>query len=405
MAPNETEQHSTKKPKRSFFQKLRRKHKREKSDQPAPKLIFTTHSGATVEPRRELVESIDNRLEEQRKSEVEREGKAGSKLLKLPLRRQKSLSTSSQAPPSLKENIPRCTCRHGSTGPYVESPQYPGSADQGFSCINCGRCPICASDDFARPDTRCRFCKSKAPFLSLPVEVLQHMSSYLCTNSTWLLRLTCKAMFNTICAPADVRVGSEIHDFFHLIRDLVPRNLYYCYECLRYHPWTRDDYYLWGSEPRCLRNLDRKGEFSRAYLDLVQANYFVCRFCLVARLNRKCKTCQKCESCAGVRFLGRGSFQPAGVECIECDAGKARCTICYKLRLQHRACRGCRKCEACADIRFQFGVELCTECGGGSRRLGDSTRRVAVESGPGYEMYYYGTEGRVQDPERRIGIR
>jgi hypothetical protein len=382
---------STKKPKTSLLQKLRRRDGKKKDKtvteargpplsipQQNQKSISTPNSGVKPQPQTASKTTPSQ----------------GVSINALPIR----------GPPSqLGDNVvQQCYCRHGKKSIFSflrsDFPPPPNAK----CCIHCGRCQKCAFSRLSDTFLRCSLCRSKSPLLSLPRELQDEIFSHLPIPSTWLLRLTSRFFYHSIPAPIGPLDYAGTLALYASLRSSIPSDLVFCEQCMRYHPWTPSDYYVYKGSEHCLRDWFRTRRPPQLPSNVVlDVTHYICLHCMTVRGNRSCISCAKCEFCAGVKFQGHS------VECIECDAGKARCPECKALRLQHRGCKGCGKCEQCARTLFQFGVSYCVGCGGGWNMLDKGTKKVLVESGPGYEMFHYrdGSGGGGGGRGGRIGIR
>jgi hypothetical protein len=298
------------------------------------------------------------------------------------------------------EATERCYCHHGSQAQNLPS----RPSDHALFCVCCGRCQKCAGRSLCGSYPRCEICHSKSHLLELPTELQMEIIRYLDFPATWLLKLSSKVLYGRVPAPIGPWDKPDIITLLSRLRSSVPSRLRRCDQCLRYHSSSPKLQYTWvqtnGVEIQfCLRHLDRTDLIPVAPGLEIGTVHYICRHCRHVRDNSQCITCGKCESCAGIAFRGHS------IECIECDAGKARCTRCRTLRLPHRACRGCGVCEDCAGGLFQFGTTHCVGCGGSPVPNHPRTRRALVESGPGYEMYFYNPQGNSLNRDRRIGIR
>ena len=300
--------------------------------------------------------------------------------VELPIHRKDPVQNDELLDQDIAAQNERCYCPSRSR----TSPNPAFNLYYGPSCIGCGRCQKCASWLLSGSHPRCRECKIKSPLLSLPIEIQQKICSHLDISSTWLLRVTCRHLYRNISAPTRPMSESEAHTFYRLIRELIPAQLKYCKQCVRYHPWNPSDYYTCepanatATQRFCLRDLDRTGRPPPAQGIFIGTKHYVCRYCHNVRPNRKCKTCFKCKSCAGVKYC------QVGTECMVCDAGKMRCTECHNASHRKR-CQRCKKCETCTGSLFQFGNTLCADCGGNPRR--PATKRWRVTRGKGYTLY------------------
>lgn len=379
-----------KKPKTSLLRKLRGK-KKDNAGNETPNVVPPENQV--------LIPTRDPAVKPQHPTASNPPPPPAASITTLPIRSQPSRAKS-----LTKSLVRRCYCRHGrksifsgarSSAPSPPPPNAP-------SCIQCGRCRVCASSSLSGTYPRCQLCKTKSPLQALPPELLDCILVFLPPLSTWLLRLTSRFFYTAVPAPIGPLDFGEYHALYISLRSFVPKELSVCWKCMRYHPWTPDDYYTYQGLKYCMRDLSRTRRDPKLPSHvLLGLTHYICMHCRTVRGNRSCLSCGKCEFCADVKFQG------TSIECIECDAGKARCFECKALRLPHRGCKGCGRCEGCASTLFQFGVEYCVSCGGGWNVVDKGTKKVLVESGPGYEMYHYrdGNSGVGGGREGRIGIR
>lgn len=254
-------------------------------------------------------------------------------------------------------------------------------------------CPVCATN-----------------LLSLPFELIQEITSHLDTADTWLLRLTGRSLFRAILAPPNPRHLNDPHEFFKFVRDIIPKNLDYCGQRVQYHHIPINGAFVYrGTKERRNTFCHRYVESSQSERAKRRAGEFICLNCHFIRSSHHCKSCDRCRECGEcyltLQEMGDGNYRTRSPSrCNECCINRPRCWQCDRARLVHRGCKGCGVCESCAGVLFQFGRTKCSGCGGGEVRQVPSMRRVTVESGPGYELYYYGGQSREDGEGRRIGI-
>jgi hypothetical protein len=302
-------------------------------------------------------------------------------------------------PPPPPPPPPSCYCSKRSTPSRSIA-----DVSHGPRCIGCGKCKVCSPEVTTVPYSRCAGCRGHSPLLALPMDLQQKIYARFDIASTWLLGITCRTLYANMPAQESELVASEAENFMLLLRSWIPAHLEFCRPCWLYHPWTTSDVYSFqftNGRMRyfCLRHLDRTGKHPETSEFQLGTTHYVCRHCKAVRPSKQCQTCAKCETCAGVKYGGYG------VECVECDNGKVRCSKCRQVRLPRGAREGCGQCENCAGCLFQFGDTHCVPCGGCPKSIARTTRQALVESGPGYDFYYYNPSEPLPNRSKKIGIR
>lgn len=211
-----------------------------------------------------------------------------------------------------------------------------------------------------------------SPLLSLPLELFQEVTSYLDNTTLWLLRLSCKRVYDTVPTTPIQRREEHAVEFMMLIRDFVPHQLEYCRECHQYHRWTSDIYYWWSNHEKCCRRFAMAEGLPSFHGGILGTGYYVCGACNTRRLYTHCALCMECEACCGPkrplnnksRFaVSRGALiLKAGTEfyCEGCWDKKICC--CGRPILARRACHTCQRCEDCSGVKFQPGRTRCGLC-------------------------------------------
>ncbi|OAL53855.1 hypothetical protein IQ07DRAFT_677273 [Pyrenochaeta sp. DS3sAY3a] len=144
----------------------------------------------------------------------------------------------------------------------------------------------------------------QSQLLDLPEEVLRAIAAHLDMTSICSFRLTCKPLHSAIPTPPNPLTASPetIYLFLQHLRPSPPLPLRFCPECKAPHPWTPQDYYTNPLQTpatlRCRRYLLSGRE---PMASILSAKHFLCEACNTVQPNKKCRTCNRCEACAGLR--------------------------------------------------------------------------------------------------------
>ena len=225
------------------------------------------------------------------------------------------------------------------------------------TCLRCNHTEVSSLHHIdASPDFTCRACGP--PLLRLPIELIQHVASYLDTAPRWLLRLSCRRLYDSIPTTLNPKYADEAVIFMLQLRNFILPHLEYCHECNHYHAWNKGIWYWWEpqQQQRCRRAAMADGLASFRGGNL-GAGYFVCGYCNTRRRYRHCELCMKCELCTGPDHVAGPADK---FYCRECSRKKVRC--CEGSVLARKACHGCGRCARCTKQRFGGSGEA-TYCG------------------------------------------